>query len=511
MSKIYKPQNELGNTLVDITKVGYNSDNSFNADFVSIENEINSEETARIAADTTLQENIDNETTRAQAAETTLQSNIEAETTRATGKETELDGKISAEVSRAQEAEEALQSNIDGEVNRATAAETQLQTNIDNEVTRASEKENELNISITAEVQRAQAAETTLQENISAEETRALAAEGELNTRITDLESTSIKAVSVDNFINENTANNTVTLSLNVSTGNIDSSISAAAEDSDGTKTLSTVRDTNAAIAAEKTRAELAESTIEQNISNLSNNLNEHTNDTNAHMSTSDREKFELLYDYVFPKIKVYNVTDNGIGGTAEIGEERMPNEDGNFIIQVSYMIPLALGFTSESYEESISGNPWLTTSSFSSTLPETIKNGFKVNIVQRNYTTYEKRAEYELTAPGRTSKLIFTLPGIPVSFQNLNNVTSTVTGGEQSIVFSCNSPEDGSVVSDTDWCTANIEKTGSASDSGGVTFTESKLILNITENSTGAERVANVTVTIQGTPKTITVTQAGS
>lgn len=511
MPKIYKPQNELGNTLVDITKVGYNSDNSFNTDFVSIENEINLEETARIAADTTLQENIDNETTRAQAAETTLQSNIEAETTRATGKETELDGKISAEVSRAQEAEEVLQSNIDGEVNRATAAEATLQTNIDNEVTRATEKENELNASITAEVQRAQAAETTLQENISAEETRALAAEAGLNTRITDLESTSIKAVSVDNFINENTANNTVTLSLNVSTGNIDSSISATAGDNDGTKTLSTVKDTNAAIAAEKTRAELAESTIEQNVSNLSNNLNEHTNDTIAHMSTSDREKFELLYDYVFPKIKIYNVTDNGVSGTVEIGEEILANEDGNFIIQTSYMAQLAFGFTSESYKETISGNPWLTTSSFSSTLPETIKSGFKVSVIERNYTTYEKRAEYELTAPGRTSKLIFTLAGIPVSFQNLNNVTSTVTGGEQTVTFTSTSPEDATAESDSDWCTVSTEKTGSTSESGGVTFTESNLILNITENSTGVERIANVTVTIQGTSKTITVTQAGS
>lgn len=498
MPKIYKPQNELGNTLVDITKVGYNSDNSFNADFVSIENEINSEETARIAADTTLQENIDNERTRAQAAETTLQSNIEAETTRATGKETELDGKISAEVSRAQEAEEALQSNIDGEVNRATAAEATLQTNIDNEVTRASKKENELNTLITTEAQRAQAAETTLQENISAEETRALAAEAGLNTRITDLESTSIKAVSVDNFINENTANNTVTLSLNVSTGNIDSSISAVDGDTDGSKTVSTVKDVNTVIAIESQKA--------------ADELATHTTDAVAHMNESDREKFESVYNYCFPKITVYELSPGSITVAPEIEKEILPDENGNanIILPNAVGVEVSIGFSIQT--NIMTGTTWMTTSSLSNpTLPEGVKTAFKIAVTNRNNTTYVQTNEQTLTERATRIKFIASLRALPVTFTGLNNIQSTQLGGEQSIVFSCNSPEDGSVVSDADWCTANIEKTGSTSNSGGITFTESKLILNITENSTGAERIANVTVTIQGTPKTITVIQAGS
>lgn len=480
MPKIYKPQNELGNTLIDITKVGYNSDNSFNADFVSIENEINSEETARIAADTTLQENIDNERTRAQAAETTLQSNIEAETTRATGKETELDGKISAEVSRAQEAEETLQNNIDGEVNRATAAEATLQTNIDNEVTRATEKENELNASITAEVQRAQGAEAVL------------------NTRITDLESTSIKTVSVDDFINENTADNTVTLSLNVSTGNIDSSISAVDGDTDGSKTVSTVKDVNTVIAIESQKA--------------ADELATHTTDAVAHMNESDREKFESVYNYCFPKITVYELTSSSFNDAPEIKEEILPDENGNanIILPNAVGVEANIGFSIQT--NIMSGTTWMSTGTLSNpTLPEGVKTAFKINIINRNNTTYVQTAEQTLTERGTTIKFIVSLRALPVTFTGLNNIQSTQLGGEQSIVFSCNSPEDGNVVSDADWCTANIEKTGSTSESGGVTFTESNLTLNIAENSTGAERIANVTVTIQGTPKTITVTQAGS
>ena len=94
------------------------------------DSEINTEATARTAADDTLQTNIDAEATRAQgeeaairsefaAADTTLQNNIDAETTRAQGEETAIRGEFAA-------ADTTLQNNIDNEVARATAQEAAI-------------------------------------------------------------------------------------------------------------------------------------------------------------------------------------------------------------------------------------------------------------------------------------------------------------------------------------------------------------------------------------------------
>lgn len=168
MSKIYKPQNELGNTLVDISNIGYNAGNEFEEGFISIEDKITTEETARTAADTQLQTNINNEVTRATEAESAL------------------DTKINEESSRAVSVENSLEEKITNEVNRATNAENNLTTKINDEISRAEAAEALLNNKITTEVERAQNAENTLQENITAEETRATAAESVLDTKITD-------------------------------------------------------------------------------------------------------------------------------------------------------------------------------------------------------------------------------------------------------------------------------------------------------------------------------------
>lgn len=76
MPKIFKPQNEFGNTLVDITKIGYNNDNQFNEDFINIETEIKSEEEARTKADSILKDNIDAEVSRAQEVENEFNTRI---------------------------------------------------------------------------------------------------------------------------------------------------------------------------------------------------------------------------------------------------------------------------------------------------------------------------------------------------------------------------------------------------------------------------------------------------
>lgn len=74
----------------------------------------------------TLESGLAAEITRAEGAETTLQSNITAETTRATTAEAGLSTAIGNETTRATAAESALDGKIDGEITRATAAESTL-------------------------------------------------------------------------------------------------------------------------------------------------------------------------------------------------------------------------------------------------------------------------------------------------------------------------------------------------------------------------------------------------
>ena len=101
------------------------------------DSEINTEATARTAADDTLQTNIDAETTRAQgeeaairsefaAADTTLQNNIDAETLARANADTTLQNNIDAEALARANADTALQNSIDNEVARATAQEAAI-------------------------------------------------------------------------------------------------------------------------------------------------------------------------------------------------------------------------------------------------------------------------------------------------------------------------------------------------------------------------------------------------
>lgn len=85
-----------------------------------VNDEIDAEAAARIAADQQLQANIDAEETRAKAAEATLQANIDAEETRAKAAEVTLQANIDAEETRA-EAAEALKED---KANKVTSTST---------------------------------------------------------------------------------------------------------------------------------------------------------------------------------------------------------------------------------------------------------------------------------------------------------------------------------------------------------------------------------------------------
>ena len=127
------------------------------------DSEINTEATARAAADDTLQANIDAEATTRDAADTANATAIAAETTRAQGEEAAIRGEFAA-------VDTTLQNNIDAETTRAQGVEQDLQTSINDEAnTRAAADTAEMNARI--------AADTTLQNNIDNEVARATAQE----------------------------------------------------------------------------------------------------------------------------------------------------------------------------------------------------------------------------------------------------------------------------------------------------------------------------------------------
>ena len=182
-------------SLTEIVTAFQNADNDINGAITNLgstlQNNIDAEETARIAADTTLTNNLSAEVTRATTAENTLTTNLTNEVTRATT------------------AEGVLTTNLTTEINRAAAAEDLLTINLATEVTRATNAENtETTARINAisnEASARIAGDTTLTNAINAEEqaridgdtTNANAIATETSNRISG-DSTNANAIAVE-------------------------------------------------------------------------------------------------------------------------------------------------------------------------------------------------------------------------------------------------------------------------------------------------------------------------
>lgn len=135
---------------------------------------------AQIAAEVTARDKaVMAEKHRAEQAEATLSANIEAEITRSTAKDEAHTAAINKEIQDRTNAIATEVTNRDAaievETNRALAAERTLQTNI-----------NSTNTAINDEVDRATEAEQLIQTNLTNEITRAKAAEQVLDSKITD-------------------------------------------------------------------------------------------------------------------------------------------------------------------------------------------------------------------------------------------------------------------------------------------------------------------------------------
>ena len=116
----------------------------------ALQDALDAEEAARIAADTALGVRIDTEIAERKAADKTLQDNIDAEEYARTQEDTRLNARIDKEVTDRTNADNELGTRIDNEEDAREAADTTLQDNIDAEETARTE------------------ADTTLQDNIDA-------------------------------------------------------------------------------------------------------------------------------------------------------------------------------------------------------------------------------------------------------------------------------------------------------------------------------------------------------
>lgn len=96
-----------------------------------LQDNIDAEEAARIAADTALGVRIDTEIAERKAADKTLQDNIDAEEYARTQEDTRLNARIDNEEDAREAADTTLQDNIDAEETARTEADTTLQDNID--------------------------------------------------------------------------------------------------------------------------------------------------------------------------------------------------------------------------------------------------------------------------------------------------------------------------------------------------------------------------------------------
>lgn len=97
----------------------------------ALQDALDAEEAARIAADTALGVRIDTEIAERKAADKTLQDNIDAEEYARTQEDTRLNARIDNEEDAREAADTTLQDNIDAEETARTEADTTLQDNID--------------------------------------------------------------------------------------------------------------------------------------------------------------------------------------------------------------------------------------------------------------------------------------------------------------------------------------------------------------------------------------------
>ena len=137
--------------------------------FTDLYKSISDETAARETEDETLQEAINAEAAAREAKDTELQEAINAEVTAREAADVTLQGAINSEVTTREAEDTKLQENIDTETTARGAADEALQTAIDAEVAARETKDTELQGAINAEVAARETEDTNLQNAINKE------------------------------------------------------------------------------------------------------------------------------------------------------------------------------------------------------------------------------------------------------------------------------------------------------------------------------------------------------
>lgn len=164
---------------------------NINGNYTAITNLLNNEIAARKAEDIRLEAKIDQNTSdlntereERKAADKVLQDNIDAEEAARIAADTALGKRIDKEIQDRTDADKTLQDNIDAEEYARTQEDTRLNARIDKEVTDRTNADNKLGTRIDNEEDARKAADTTLQDNIDAEETARTEADTTLQDNI---------------------------------------------------------------------------------------------------------------------------------------------------------------------------------------------------------------------------------------------------------------------------------------------------------------------------------------
>lgn len=164
---------------------------NINGNYTAITDLLNNEIAARKAEDIRLEAKINQNTSdlnteseERKAADKVLQDNIDAEEAARIAADTALGKRIDTEIAERKAADKTLQDNIDAEEYARTQEDTRLNARIDKEVTDRTNADNELGTRIDNEEDAREAADTTLQDNIDAEETARTEADTTLQDNI---------------------------------------------------------------------------------------------------------------------------------------------------------------------------------------------------------------------------------------------------------------------------------------------------------------------------------------
>lgn len=164
---------------------------NINGNYTAITDLLNNEIAARKAEDIRLEAKIDQnssdlktESEERKAADKVLQDNIDAEEAARIAADAALGVRIDTEIAERKAADKTLQDNITAEATARAEADTALGARIDKEVTDRTNADNELGTRIDNEEDAREAADTTLQDNIDAEETARTEADTTLQDNI---------------------------------------------------------------------------------------------------------------------------------------------------------------------------------------------------------------------------------------------------------------------------------------------------------------------------------------